>query len=105
MHDHLRGGAIVLALLGSMGIAFAQAAPETSSARTNAELSLTDQQKQAIWQQLSKAKSERTPANLQASLGTSVPNTLRLHPLPRSSTDRIGTTSAAVPVRNASSAR
>jgi Protein of unknown function (DUF1236) len=56
----------------------------TLSAPTAAssQLSLTAQQKQAIWDSVGKAKGANAPANFQASVGASVPAQIALRSLP-----------------------
>ncbi len=56
------------------------------------QISLSDQQKQMIWQTLSKARAETAPANFQASIGADVPKGLRLHNFRRSLTRRVPAT-------------
>jgi hypothetical protein len=53
------------------------------------EVSLNDQQKQAIWQTLSKARAENTPADFQASVGAQVPKGMRLHHFSRAMTREV----------------
>ena len=75
-----------LVLLAGVGLAAAQgmtppAANQNTPGQSSAmqkpagqgEVSLTEQQKQMIWQTLSRAKNEKTPSNFQASVGTDVP--------------------------------
>ncbi len=56
------------------------------------QINLTDQQKQMIWQTLSRARNEKTPTNFQASVGADVPRSLRLHSFARSVTKQVPAT-------------
>lgn len=97
-------GLSVLALLASVSLAAAQAinpAPsnqnqpgQTSQAPNQAntdqgQVALSDQQKQAIWQRLSRARSEKAPTNFAASVGSDVPRTVRLHSFARSVVSKV----------------
>jgi len=55
-------------------------------------ISLSDQQKQTIWQTLSKARAETAPADFQAAVGADVPKGLRLHYFKRSLTRQVPAT-------------
>jgi Spy/CpxP family protein refolding chaperone len=101
MQSHLSYGAATLALLVSVTCAFAQspgmnpkrdagsAMSAPTSAQTQAQISLTAQQKQAIWDSVGKGKGAKAPANFQASVGASVPAQVALRPLPTSVTQQM----------------
>jgi hypothetical protein len=55
------------------------------------QISLNDQQRQTIWQTLSKTRAERAPSSFQASIGSDVPRTMRLHSFSRSVTSQVPT--------------
>ena len=93
MNSQIRSGAIVLALLTSVGVAFAQspmspagstpAAKSQDSMKPSGSLQLNAQQKAAIFQSVTKEKVKSPPpANLQASVGAQVPASIELYPLP-----------------------
>ena len=50
------------------------------------QVTLTDQQKQTIWKRLSRAGNERMPSNFEASVGSDVPRSVRLHSFARTVT-------------------
>jgi hypothetical protein len=94
MNSHIRDGAIVLALLASVGIASAQNAPmapagtpptakaQDSMGKTS-NLQLSAAQKTAIFQSVTKDKVKSPPpANLQVSVGAQIPASIELYPLP-----------------------
>jgi hypothetical protein len=64
--------AIVLAFLGSVGVAAA------------ADLTLTSAQRQTIFQSVMNEKGQAAPAGFQAKIGTTAPQSLSLHALPAS---------------------
>jgi len=93
MNYPIRNGAIVLALLASVGIASAQsptsptapapAAKSQDSMKQNGSLQLNAQQKAAIFQSVTKEKVKSPPpANMQVSVGAQVPASIELYPLP-----------------------
>ena len=101
MQSHLRYGATTLVILASVTCALAQTpgmnskrdsgstmSPPTS-AQTQAQLSLTAQQKQAIWESVGKGKGTKAPANFQASVGANVPAQVALRPLPATVTQQV----------------
>jgi hypothetical protein len=77
MHTPLRGTAIALALIGSVGLAGA------------AQLNLTSAQKQSIFQSVASEKGQTAPSGFQARLGEKVPQSLSMHQLPGSVTSRV----------------
>jgi Protein of unknown function (DUF1236) len=94
MNSNIRDGAIVLALLASVGIASAQNAPmapagtsptakaQDSMGKTS-NLQLSAAQKTAIFQSVTKDKVKSPPpANLQVSVGAQIPASIELYPLP-----------------------
>ena len=62
----------------------------SAQAQTQAQLSLSADQKKAIWDSVGKNKGAKAPANFQASVGANVPAQVALRPLP-------GTLSKQVP--------
>jgi len=116
MQSRFTYGAVTLALLASVTFALAQnpstntkrdsgamppppsaqmpAAPSklqtSAQPQTQAQLSLSADQKQAIWDSVGKNKGAKAPANFQASIGANVPAQVALRPLP-------GTLSKQVP--------
>jgi len=99
MRNSLRLGAMALALLGTVGVAAAQAPPTpggptpggapaapgtNQSTSPNQKVQLSATQKTAIYNAVSKDKSKSTspPANFQASIGAKVPPSMELHALP-----------------------
>jgi hypothetical protein len=93
MKTHLYVGAAAMALLIGASGAFAQttnmqrnpagapmAAP--GATQTPSKISLTAQQKQAIWTSVASDKGAKAPANFQASIGANVPADIALRPLP-----------------------
>ncbi len=93
MNSHIRNGAIVLALLASVGVASAQsptspatpapAAKSQDSMKQGGSLQLNAQQKAAIFQSVTKEKVKSPPpANMQVSVGAQVPASIELYPLP-----------------------
>ena len=93
MNSHIRNGAIVLALLASVGVASAQsptsptapapAAKSQDSMKQGGSLQLNAQQKAAIFQSVTKEKVKSPPpANMQVSIGAQVPASIELYPLP-----------------------
>ena len=93
MNSHIRNGAIVLALLASVGVASAQsptspAAPAPAvksqdSMKQSGSLQLSAQQKAAIFQSVTKEKVKSPPpASLQVSVGAQVPVSIELYALP-----------------------
>ena len=100
MQSRFTYGAATLALLVSVTCALAQS-PSTNmkrdagstlppppsakmqaSTQTQAQLSLSADQKQAIWNSVAKNKSAMAPANFQASIGANVPAQIALRSLP-----------------------
>jgi hypothetical protein len=94
MNSHIRDGAVVLALLASVGIASAQNAPmapagsppaakaQDSMSKTTS-LQLSAAQKTSIFQSVTKDKVKSPPpANMQVSIGAQVPASIELYPLP-----------------------
>ena len=91
MNSDIRNGAIVLALLMSVGVASAQsptsptapAAKSQDSMKQSGSLQLNAQQKAAIFQSVTKEKVKSPPpANLQVSVGAQIPASVELYPLP-----------------------
>ena len=93
MNSPIRNGAIVLALLASVGATFAQsptspaapapAAKPQDSMKQGGSLQLNAQQKAAIFQSVTKEKVKSPPpANLQVSVGAQVPASIELYTLP-----------------------
>ena len=93
MNSHIRNGAIVLALLASVGVASAQsptspaapapAAKSQDSMKQGSSLQLNAQQKAAIFQSVTKEKVKSPPpANLQVSVGAQIPASIELYALP-----------------------
>ena len=90
MNSHIRYGSIALALLSSVGIAAAQTTPMPPAASApgatmtqNGALQLSAQQKTAIFKTVTKEKVKSPPpANLQLSVGSQVPASIELYPLP-----------------------
>jgi len=91
MTNRFRFGTTALAILGTVGIAAAQAptttpggAPSTSqSASPNQKVQLSAAQKTAIYNAVSKDKSKSAaPTSFQASIGGKVPASIELHALP-----------------------
>lgn len=87
----LRNGAIAAALLASVGLAAAQTSPMSpppsaspgGSASQSGSLQLNAQQKTQIFQTVTKEKVKTPPpANLQLSVGSQVPASVELYPLP-----------------------
>jgi hypothetical protein len=80
----IRNGTILLALVAGIGVAAA-------SVRSAGLDGLTDAQRQKIWQGVSKqATNESLPAGFQAAVGETVPDPIKIEPLPND-------VSAAVP--------
>jgi hypothetical protein len=77
MQTTLRGTAIALALIGSVGLAGA------------AQLNLSSAQKQTIFQSVASEKGQTTPSGFQARLGEKVPQSLSMHQLPGSVTSQV----------------
>lgn len=92
-------GTGAVALLASIGFAAAQGMgatsapmkqnPPAASAAGEEQISLNDQQRQTIWQTLSKARAETAPSDFQASVGADVPRSMRLHSFSRALTDQV----------------
>ena len=93
MNSHFRNGAIVLALLASVGVASAQsptsptvpapAAKSQDSMRQGGSLQLSAQQKAAIFQSVTKERVKSPPpANMQVSVGAQIPASIELYTLP-----------------------
>jgi hypothetical protein len=93
MNSQIRNGAIVLALLASVGIASAQsptspaapapAAKSQDSMTQSGSLRLSAQQKAAIFQSVTKEKVKSPPpANMQVSIGAQIPASIELYALP-----------------------
>ena len=95
MQSRFTYGATTLALLASVTCAFAQSPntitkrdsgalppPPSAQMQTQAQLSLSADQKQAIWNSVGKNKGAKAPANFQASIGANVPAQLALRALP-----------------------
>jgi hypothetical protein len=89
-------GTSALALLAGISIAAAQGMNESNQGqqrqRGQGDISLTDQQKQTIWQTLSRARSEKTPSDFKATVGSDVPRTVRLHVFTRALTNKVPAT-------------
>ena len=77
MHVSLRGTAIALALVGSVGFAAA------------AQLNLSSAQKQTIYQSVASEKGQAAPSGFQAKLGEKAPQSLSIRQLPSSVTGQI----------------
>jgi len=106
MRNSLRLGAMALVLLGTVGVAVAQAprptpggptpggptpgapaAPGSQNTSPNQKVQLSATQKTAIYNAVTKDKSKNSspsnlPANFQASIGAKVPASMELHALP-----------------------
>lgn len=88
-----------IALAGSIGAATAadyNAMSKPSSTSSTASmakdnLSLTSAQEKLAWRDLSRGESQREPSNFTASAGTTVPNDVRLRPIPRKVASQIPT--------------
>ena len=63
--------------------------PATAGMSDQSQATLDDQQKQAIWQAVGKAKNDRAPTNFQASIGVDVPHGVKLHNFPASVSRRV----------------
>jgi hypothetical protein len=63
--------------------------PATPGMSDQSEHSLNDQQKQAIWQAVGKAKNDPAPASFQASVGADIPRGMKLHKFPASVSRRV----------------
>jgi Spy/CpxP family protein refolding chaperone len=98
MQSQFTYGAATLALLVSVTCALAQS-PATNTKRDSgaamppppsakiqtqiqAQIGLSADQKQAIWDSVGKNKGAKAPANFQASVGANVPAQIALRPLP-----------------------
>lgn len=77
MKTSLRGTAIALAFIGSVGLAGA------------GQLNLTSAQKQTILQSVASEKGQTAPSGFQARLGEKVPQSLSMHQLPSSVTSQV----------------
>ena len=87
MNAYLRNGAIVLALLGSVGLASAQqpASPQKPGVTSQQQVQLTPQQRTQVYQLVMKEKSAApAPAGLSLRIGARVPATVQLSDLPDS---------------------
>ena len=94
MTNNLRLGTMALAILGTVGVAFAQAPSTTpggapgapglnQGASQNQKVQLSAAQKTAIYNAVRKDKSKSAaPANFQASIGARVPASIELYALP-----------------------
>jgi hypothetical protein len=92
MTSHFRHGAILLALLGSLGTAVAQTAPAgnpptapvAGTIDPKAGLQLTPQQRAMIFQSVSKekAKVKLPPGGISASAGAELPPSIELYTVP-----------------------
>lgn len=89
-------GTSALALLAGISIAAAQGMNEPNQGQqrqsNQADINLTDQQKQTIWQTLSRARSEKAPSDFKAAVGSDVPRTVRLHVFTRALTNKVPAT-------------
>ncbi len=106
MNSHIREGAMVLALLGSVGIASAQNAPMAPAGSSPAakaqdsiskttSLQLSAAQKTSIFQSLTKDKVKSPPpANLQVTVGAQIPASIELYPLPANIVTEVPATKA-----------
>ena len=92
MTNSIRLGTMALAILGTVGVALAQA-PTTpggapgapglnQGASPNQKVQLSAAQKTAIYNAVSKDKSKSASANFQASIGARVPASIELYALP-----------------------
>jgi hypothetical protein len=85
MNAYLRNGAIVLALLGSVGFAAAQqpTSPQRPGMTSQQQVQLTPQQRQAVYQMVMKEKSAApAPSGISLRIGAKVPATVQLSELP-----------------------
>src|SRR6266851_8213999 len=93
MTNNLRLGTMALAILGTVGVALAQAPSTTpggapgapglnQGASPNQKVQLSAAQKTAIYNAVSKDKSKSASANFQASIGARVPASIELYALP-----------------------
>ncbi|HEY2526581.1 MAG TPA: DUF1236 domain-containing protein [Xanthobacteraceae bacterium] len=89
-------GTSALALLAGVSIAAAQGMNGANQAQqgqsAQGDINLTDQQKQTIWQTLSRARSEKAPSSFKATVGSDVPRTVRLHVFTRALTNKVPAT-------------
>jgi len=87
MNAYLRNGAILLALLGSVGLAAAQqpTSPQRPGAMSQQQVQLTPQQRQQVYQMVMKEKSAApAPSGISLRIGAKVPATVQLSELPDS---------------------
>jgi hypothetical protein len=82
MNRLIRGGAIVAAILGTIGFAAAQ---RTDSAQPE----LTANQQQTVSQGLAKSPSQPTPSGEQARVGKHVPDSMSPQAMPNNVTDQV----------------
>ena len=83
MHQLIRGGAIAIALLGSVSFAAAQRAPG------DVHPDLTANQQQAVSQGLSTSPSQQAPAGTQPEVGNKLPDSMAAQSLPNNVTDQV----------------
>jgi Protein of unknown function (DUF1236) len=87
MKTRLCSTVAVLALIAAVSAA---SAAETGMMKSGHALGLTSNQQRDIYQDVSKLKtSEKSPANFTARVGEAVPSSIRLRPLPESTTKQI----------------
>jgi hypothetical protein len=82
MNQLIRGGAIVVAILGTIGFAAAQ---RTGSAQPE----LTANQQQTVSQGLATSPSQPTPSGEQAQVGKHVPDSMSPQAMPNNVTDQV----------------
>ena len=82
MNRLIRGGAIVVAILGTIGFAAAQ---RTGSAQPE----LTANQQQTVSQGLATSPSQPTPSGEQAQVGKQVPDSMSPQAMPNNVTDQV----------------
>jgi hypothetical protein len=82
MYQLIRGGAIAIAILGTIGLAAAQ---RTGSAQPE----LTANQQQTVSQGLATSPSQPTPSGEQAQVGKHVPDSMSPQAMPNNVTDQV----------------
>ncbi|HEY8268838.1 MAG TPA: DUF1236 domain-containing protein [Xanthobacteraceae bacterium] len=88
MKAYLRAGAILVALISTLGIAAAQQSPGTSREPATMggkpELQLTTQQKSQVYKLIMSERSQPAPAGVSLRIGAKVPGTVQLNDVPES---------------------
>ena len=93
MHQLIRGGAIAVALLGSVSFAAAQRAPG------DLHPDLTANQQQAISQGLASSPSQPAPSGEQPQVGKKLPDSMSAQSMPGNVTDQVPETKNLVFVK------